>query len=190
MSFGENQKGKTFAFATFSPFSSTFQQLKEILVLLKAHAPELQAAVKERKFLHYANFSRITPKQLRRLGLPTDGTLRFGAFIFNSAYNGDAEVYFRGFSENLTQPMDALWRGNIGWVSAFPYPNLRKFIRRYQRQVTCHVNAYPSFATEVRTAMEVRNEVDRLMADAVTMDDAQFEKAFGEATMKLWGNAS
>jgi hypothetical protein len=190
MRFGENQKGKTFAFMTFSPFKSILEQLKEIPVLLRAHAPDIQRAVRDQKFLHYAQFSCVSRAQLRRAGIPTCGRLAFGGFVFTSAYNGDAEVYFRGFSESLSSPMNALWGGSIGWQNAHPYPKLRKFIRRYQRHVTGHVNSYPSYATEVRTALEIRNEVDRLKEAAVAMSDANFAREFEASVMKLWGNAT
>ena len=147
-----------------------------------------QKDVRALKFLHYAHFTRVSACALRRAGLKTKGRLRHGGFLFNSAYNGDAEAYFRGFSEQLTEHMNDLWDTSVGWVDATPYQNLATFIRRYQRPVDAHVNAYPNRASAVRTALEIRTEVDRLAAVALSSDDATFEREYQATAMKLWGN--
>jgi hypothetical protein len=188
MSFEENEKGKTFAFTTFSPFKSWLDSISEPVVLFAARTPDIQKAVRALKFLHYAHFIRVPPGALKKAGIETKGRLRWGGFLFNSAYNGDAEVYFRGFSEKLTEHMDDLWNTSVDWISASPYPNLAKFIKRYQRRVDTHVNAYPSAASPVRTALQIRTEVDRLVALALSTDAATFDRKYRSAAMKIWGN--
>ena len=198
MSFDENEKDETFAFTTFSPFKSWWDSLSEILVLFAARTPDIQKNVRALKFLHYAHFTRVSARALRRAGLRTSrcgtpggvkGRLCNGGFLFNSAYNGDAEAYFRGFSEQLTEHMDDLWGTSVGWVSASPYRNLATFIRRYQRPVDTHVNAYPARASSVRTALEIRTEVDRLARVALSGDNATFEREYQATAMRIWGNA-
>jgi hypothetical protein len=190
MGFGENQKGNTFAFVTFSPFKSLLGLFSEIFVLRLAHKKQIQTDVRRLEFLHYAHFTRVTPFALFRSGFPFTWRLLRGGFLFNSAYNGDAEVYFRGFSTDLREHMNDLWQSSVDWVDAKPYKHLEKFIQRYQRTVTAHVNAYPSYVNAIRAALEVREEVDRLMDAAETMTDAEFDKVYEDTVMKLWGNAA
>lgn len=187
MRFGENQKGRTFAFTTFTPFKSFTDRVYEIAVLIGAHAGWIQEKVRELKFLHYAHFTRVTPRALERAGIPATGNLRNGGFLFSSAYNGDAEVYFRGFSEDLTQQMNDLWSGTVGWVDAAPYKNLERYILRFHRNVDVHVNSYPSFTSAVRRALEVRNEVDKLYEAALAMSDDEFEREYHDTVTHIWG---
>ena len=86
--------------------------------------------------------------------------------------------------------MNDLWRSSIDWDDAHPYKKLETFIQRYQRTVTAHVSAYPSFVNAVRSSLEVREEIDRLMDAAESTTDAEFDKVYGDAVMKLWGNAA
>lgn len=189
MTFGENQKGKTYAFTTFSPFVSTLQGLGKLLIFLAAHEEEIQKTVRSRNFLHYGAFMRVSPRALRRAGIPTRGRLRHGGMLFMSAFNGDPEVYFRGFSEHLRTHMNDLWNGTAAWKDAFPYQNLRKYILRHNRSVTAHVNTYPSYAAGVRRALEMREVVDRLMASAASETNQAFEETFKRTVLKIWGNA-
>jgi hypothetical protein len=126
---------------------------------------------------------------MKRAGFTPTARLENGGFLFNSAYNGDAEVYFRGFSDDLDDVMNKLWDPTVAWDNAAPYPKLEKYILDYCRDVDVHVNAYPSFSTGIRDTLTVRNEVDELTDAASRMTDAEFEAAYERAAQRIWGNA-
>jgi hypothetical protein len=185
----ENFKAETAAFATFSPFKSRLHRYWEWFVL-KA-APRVASQVRAQKFLHYAFFARLSPKTFRRLGLSDDRLLSAGAFLFVSAFNGDAQAYFRGFSEKLSPAMNDLWNTSVGWRDAARYENLDAFIRTYRRYVTFYYSAYEDSSNRVRAALELRGDVDRLARAAASpeFDDAAFRRAYDDVVQTVWGNA-
>jgi hypothetical protein len=185
----ENVKAETAAFATFSPFKSRLHRYWEWFVL-KA-APRVERQVRAQDFLHYAFFVRLPPKVFRQLGISDDRLLSAGAFLFLSAFNGDAQAYFRGFSEKLSPAMNDLWSTSVGWRDAARYENLDRFIRTYRRYVTFHYTAYQDSSKRVRAALKLRAHIDRLARAAVSpeVDDAAFRRAYDEVVQTVWGNA-
>lgn len=183
----DNIKGPTAAFTTFSPFESTLARKAKWLVLKLA--PRNAAKVREQEFLHSAHFSRISPKQLERAGLGGDD-LKFGAFLFMSAYNGDAEAYFRGFSERLHEVMNDLWNGCLEWHGAKQYANLEAFIGTWRRRSLTFFNAYPDTSKRQRASLTLRRELDKVHAAAFSSGgDQVFQRAFDRAAQLHWGNA-
>lgn len=184
----ENVKAETAAFATFSPFKSHLHRHWERVVF--ALSPLAAAEVRKRKFLHYAYFASVGPRRLERAGVPK-GTLRHGALLFLSAFNGDAEAYFRGFSEKLSPQMNDLWSGTVGWKDAKVYENLDAFIARYRRRVAFYSCRYPDRSSRVRGALRLRAGVDELLAvgRSSTSSDLTFRRAYEAVAQRLWGNA-
>jgi hypothetical protein len=185
----ENLKAATAAFATFSPFRSWLSRQKERLVF--AAAPGTEVEVRKREFLHYAYFVSLSPRRLKRLGIPRQKPLANGGLLFLSAFNGDAESYFRGFSEKLYAQMNDLWGTSLGWRDAKHYENLDQFIRSYRRRVTFHWTSYPDSSKRVRAALRLRGRLDRLLAAAHSpgLDDRSFAEAYEHTVQAVWGNA-
>ncbi len=187
MAVADKLKGKTSAFATFSPFRSFFHRLNELFVF--TFAPTANKAVREREFLHYAYFTRVTPRALARAGIAPNASLEHGALLFISAYNGDAEIYFRGFSDELHDKMDRLWEGCEDWKPAKDYRNLDRFIRSYRRDIDTFFEGYGDTATGVRRALRFRGTLDRLIAAACSDENSKaFADAYGYFVQRLWGN--
>jgi hypothetical protein len=182
----DNVKGETAAFATFSPFKKWWGRFWELVVF--NGAPSANKAVREREFLHYAFFASVSPKELRRAGIPTNGPLKHGALLFMSAYNGDPEIYFRGFSDKLYYNMNKLWESCEDWKDAKKYKDLDAFIRSYRRPVSTHFNRYGESARGIRRALRMRIELDELIAMASESNEGEFAEKFKEFTQKIWGN--
>jgi hypothetical protein len=184
----ENVKAETAAFATFSPFKSRFHRHWERVVF--ALAPLASAEVRKRKFLHYAYFVSLSPRRLRRAGVPKH-ELRHGALLFLSAFNGDAEAYFKGFSEKLSLQMNDLWGGNVDWKDAAVYAHLDAFIARYRRRVDFYSCRYPDRSTRIRGALRLRQGLDQLLALArsPSTSDVAVRDAYEQLAQAVWGNA-
>lgn len=189
MAVRENVKAETAAFVTFSPFRSWLGRQKERLVF--ALAPGAEAEVRKREFLHYAFFISLSPRRLRRIGLARRKPLSHGGFLFLSAFNGDAESYFRGFSEKLSTQMNDLWSTSVGWRDFAKYEHLDAFIRTYRRRVNFYTTSYPDSSKRVRAALRLRGRIDRLLAAAqsASVDDASFAAAYEHEVQATWGNA-
>jgi len=184
----DNVKAETAAFATFSPFKKWWGRLWELVVF--KGAPSANEAVREREFLHYAFFANVSPRALKRANLPVTGSLENGALLFISAYNGDPEIYFRGFSDKLYYNMNKLWEGCEDWKDAKKYKDLDAFIRSYHRPADAFFNAYGESAKGIRRALRMRTELDELIAKARVETDAEFAKSFRDFAQLIWGNPS
>ena len=180
----DNVKGATAAFCTFSPFKSGWAR-RWHWVVQKA-APRATQQVRLRRFLHYAYFVALSPRDLARANIPAKAALRPGALLFLSAYNGTAEVYFRGFSEKLPDQMNDLWGGCTDWENAGKYENLDRFITTYRRPVGFHFNAYPDKSVNVRAALKLRLQLDELLA-ATHGDAREFSRRYRRAAQSIWG---
>ena len=189
MSIEDNVKGETAAFATFSPFKKWWGRFWEVAVF--NGAPSANKAVREREFLHYAFFANVSPKALRRAGISATGSLRNGALLFVSAYNGDPEIYFRGFRDKLNYNMNKLWEGCEDWKDAKKYKDLDAFIRSYRRPVDMFFNSYGESAKGIRRALRMRMHLDELIAAAHSQtNSAEFAKTFERFVQLIWGNPS
>jgi hypothetical protein len=126
---------------------------------------------------------------LKRAGLASD-RLRHGGFLFITAYNGDPETYFRGFSDQLSAAMDALWGCCVDWKGAAPFPHLDAFIRTFSRRSNFFFSAYPDTSTRIRASLVLRREIDNLRAVAFAdVSDDEFKAAFDRVAQLHWGNA-
>jgi hypothetical protein len=182
----ENVKASTAAFTTFTPFRSWLSRQLERLPLIGAVTAERE--VRKRKFLHHAYFVRLSPRHFKRVGLPTDGPLKNGALLFLSAFNGDSEAYFRGFSNDLHAPMDQIWKHCVDWETARVFDNLQRFITRYRRRVTMFYNVYEDTSTVVRESLLVREALDETLRLASSgASDAEFQRAYRRLAQVAWG---
>ena len=190
----DNSKGATTAFATFSPYTDRRWRWYSWASLVGAWTQTKTARGPE--FLHTAQFLRLTPAHLERIGIKHKA-LSSGGLIFFSAYNGDPEVYFRGFSDELFVAMDAVWRACRDWEAAKPFEKLDTFIRRYRRPVGSFFNAYPDTAKRIRSMLVLRRQIDKLTALASTaaatpnqtaLVDARFAVALERVVHTHWSN--
>lgn len=188
MGIEDNVKGDTAAFATFSPFKKWWGRFWEVVVF--KGAPSANKAVREREFLHYAFFANVAPSALRRIGVSTEESLEHGGLLFVSAYNGDPEIYFRGFSDKLYYNMNKLWEGCDDWKDAKTYKDLDAFIRCYQRPVDTFFNSYGESAKGVRRALRMRVQLDELIAAAHSQSATEFKESFDRFVQVIWGNPS
>jgi hypothetical protein len=183
----ENTKGPTTAFATFSPYKSYLDLVGSFCSLGLAWTQT--AGARELRFLHTAHFSVIPPWKLRRAGIRGRAT-RAGALLFISAYNGDPEKYFRGFSDHLASVLDTVWRWCVDWKGAHPYSKLAWHIERYQRPSPAFFNAYADTSPRMRASLVLRRQLDKLYAQALSPDsDAAFQASFNRISQNHWGDA-
>jgi hypothetical protein len=183
----DNTKGFTTAFATFSPFKAAKNRYRSFFTL--ALAPLLTVEARKLAFLHTAQFIRLAPKHLRRAGL-TGPSLKPGALLFISAFNGDAETYFRAFGQELDPVMNRVWRDCAEWTGAQPYPRLAAFIGSFRRRSSFFFNAYPAASKQLRASLILRRQLDKLHALALSdASDEQFKAAFDHTAQLQWGNA-
>jgi len=182
MSVEEGTKGPVAAFAHFAPFKSWWAYLFEWYVLF--NAPQHDQEVRDLELLHYAHFTRVPAKALKRAGV----SLPKGGLLFLSAFNGGTSVYFKAFSDDVPIPMDALWQGSVGWTSAQPFAELDQFISRYRRQVTAFAHGYPAALLGVRKALALRRGIERLV-EVARSNPSAFDRELDIVALSHWGDA-
>ena len=120
MGIEDNVKGDTAAFATFSPFKKWWGRFWE-LVVFKAFS-ECQQGSSRARVSSLCIFCQRPPRVNWSVQeFPDQRSLEHGALLFVSAYNGDPEIYFRGFSDKLHYNMNKLWEGCDDWKDAKNY---------------------------------------------------------------------
>jgi hypothetical protein len=192
-----NTERTTNAFATFSPYKSRLDRVLSKLTLLLGETNAL--TVRQQKFLHSMQFCPVSPKDLKRVGLSSQG-LEHGALLFMSYYNRSRDAYFEGFAQGLWANMNEVWRYCAEWKvldppsAATTRANVEKvqhFIDIHERTSDSFFNGYREESASVRAALVLRREVDNLRTLAIEdlPSDEQFKQAFERLTQRLWGNA-
>lgn len=184
---------ETTAFSTFSPYRSGRDRVLSKLTLLLGEVNT--AAIRQRQFLHLAQFCPVSPEELRRAGLHGEGA-KHGALLFMSYYNGSRGAYFDGFARYLWEQMNEVWRYCMGWKLMEPpngpvvTENLSKvdgFIQMHERQSASFFNAYPEKSSNVLAVLLLRRAIDELRAVALdaNVTDAEFFDQFHSAQPKV-----
>ena len=182
MSIEETTKGNLGAFTHFVPFKSFWAYLWQKFVLFSA--PQHDDEVRKLGFLQYAHFTRVPASAFQRAGVED---IPHGGMLFMSAFNGDANVYFRAFSDKVPVPMGALWSGCNGWTSATPYPELEQFITRYRRTANAFFHGFPLAIGGLRKALELQADIEDLV-EVARDRPFEFEKKYESVVMHHWGD--
>jgi hypothetical protein len=182
MSIEETTKGYLGAFTHFAPFKSLWAFLWQRNVLFSA--PQHDDEARKLGFLQYAHFTRVSRGELKRAGI--EG-IKYGGVLFMSAFTGDANVYFREFSDKVPVPMSAVWNGCVGWTNATPYPELEQFIERYRRPAAAFFHGFPLPIGGTRRALELRAGIERLV-EIARKDPAAFEREYAALALSHWGD--
>ncbi len=156
----ENHKGRADAFCTFSPFKSRWSRFLQWVVY--AGAPDHDADIREQGFLHFAFWTSLRHRDLKKAGVPEPQNPANGALLFVSVFTGDADDYIAGFSEHLSAQMDALWSETEGWQGAADLTKLNTYIAQQRRRVNLFFNAYRDDTRGVRKALILRRKLDQL----------------------------
>jgi hypothetical protein len=179
--------GRTAAFATFSPFKSFLKRIEAIFVHIGAHGEDEH--IKPLRFLHHAFWVRIAPRTMKKAAFADEEIPKHGALLFCSAFNGDASTYIRGFSDELSEEMDALWSGSEEWKGAGDFLPLFDFINDHARPIQFFFNNYRNTSKEIRAAVQLRAGLDALFDKAYEGNAEAFKREYLRVAQTMWGNA-
>lgn len=124
-------------------------------------------------FIHVAHWVVIDrlPGQTRRS--------RYAYLLFVSNFNGSWREYIDAFSTAIPRRMAALWGTSFGFPGAQPPKPFVRYIADNQVAPAHYYAAYPeATATEVESALRVRDEFRATVESAADLDDEQFAKAW------------
>ncbi|RYZ09189.1 MAG: hypothetical protein EOO73_05370 [Myxococcales bacterium] len=184
---------ETTAFSTFSPYLSFRDRVLSKLTLMLGETNT--TAIRQRQFLHLAQFCPVSPDELKRAGLHGAGA-KHGALLFMSYYNGSRGAYFDGFARYLWEQMNEVWRYCVAWelmeppAGAVVTQNLAKvgaFIEKHERQSASFFNAYQEKSSSVLAVLLLRRAIDELRAASLddNVSDAEFLDRFLSAQQSV-----
>jgi hypothetical protein len=183
----ENHKCRADAFCTFSSFKSAWSHIRQWVVF--AGAPDRDTDIREQGFLHVAFWASLRPRHLKEAGVPDSKNPTNGALLFQSVFNGKADDYIQGFSDNLHDSMDELWSATEGWQGA-KLDELKAYIARQRRRVNLFFNAYRDDARGLRSALILRRRLDELAdVPAHRMSHEDFASELAAIARSLEGSA-
>jgi hypothetical protein len=104
---------------------------------------------------------------------------RYTYLLFMSNFNGSWREYIDAFSIAIPARMALLWGTAYGFPGAVPPLPFVRYIERNQLTPHHYYSAYPeATATEVASALRVRERYERDVAPARPGDDAAFARAW------------
>jgi len=111
--------------------------------------------------IHYARWVIIKDSQFPRLSddQPPE-KLRYSYMFFFSNFNGSWAQYIDSFSAAISEGLDSLWWGNVGWPKSVPEQPFHRYVTHNQLFTNHYYSAYPMAASnDVKAAKRV---LDRL----------------------------
>ena len=126
-------------------------------------------------FAHWSLFDRVPaggPRRDRR-------RLKQPYVLFQSNFNGPADLYIDAFSLVVRGRIWLLWGGAYGYPGARPMEHFRGFILEKQVPTGHYWSAYPDGSSRmVVSAVELRDAVDRFGAEAAQLPPDEFAAAY------------
>lgn len=174
-----NLAGKAYAINTISAQRWWSTPLLRFIFLL---APRLKPTrdLKKLSFIHFARWAILPRRKWPYLGPPQERErLEYDYLLFCSNFNGTWEQYIAAFSDVVSVGIDRIWSWTVNFPGARPLTPFLDFIRFNQCDTDHYYTAYPGASTtDVRAALQVQAEVDRLAADAPAMAPEEFARAY------------
>jgi hypothetical protein len=179
-----NTAGKSYGMTAFTPMEP-MRTLGFDAVLLAIRAglvPRDQILLKQLSFIHFARWVVIKRDQWPRLDASQpEETLRYDYLLFESNFNGSWDQYIEAFSRVIPGGMDNIWRWSVGFPGSVPISPFLDYIRSCQVDTDYYFNAYPGASTnDIRGALFVRDELEKLGQVAATASPAEFREAYDE----------
>ena len=126
-------------------------------------------------FAHWSLFDRVPaggPRRGRR-------RLKQPYVLFQSNFNGPADLYIDAFSLVVRGRIWLLWGGAYGYPGARPMEHFRGFILEKQVPTGHYWSAYPDGSSRmVVSALRLRDAVDRFGAEAAQLPPDEFAAAY------------
>jgi hypothetical protein len=173
------------AFAMMTPFKGAVARALEGAVLfaasvLRGHEP----AIRARRFLHHAYWVRL-PARAFRGGARGSRSSRRGALLFVGSFAGKVSDA-AGFMRSHPLELDRVWQHSEHYPGACHYDDLLAFARRYERHAEVSFDACDAGVDEIRSALRLRESLDRLSLDHGADDDEAFCRALHAVAASLW----
>ncbi|HEY6882218.1 MAG TPA: hypothetical protein VI299_29510 [Polyangiales bacterium] len=187
----ENHKGPSSAFATLSELKQAWRfRFFSWFALARAKVTrDHEPKIRERTFLHHASWVRVPAAALRYpTAFPSDRAPRGDSLLFLSYFTDDLLDYLRGFTEKLSDAMDALWYPTTEWEGAASYGATKRYVLNHRWRTDVYFNGRQNLNVgDARVALATRRRLDELAALLDTPDHEAFARVYEEAVRTAFG---
>lgn len=126
-------------------------------------------------FAHWSLFDRVPAAAGRR----AERRLAQPYILFQSNFNGPADLYIDAFSLVVRGRLWLLWRGAYRYPGARPTERFRAFIDAHAVPTAHYWSAYPEASSRmVVSALELRDRIDGFARDAARLPPDEFASAY------------
>jgi hypothetical protein len=171
-----NVIGRAHALTVLSGVRPRWVPYLRVLFFVGRHVPALLATLRRLSFIHFARWALV--REIRG----ADGEvrrLRHTYLFFESNFNGTWSQYIDAFSYVVPQHISAIWKGSYGFPGPLPARPFKAYIAEHEYPAEHYYSAYPEHsATMVLSALELRENLDRLRRKSATMGPEEFERAY------------
>ena len=177
--------GKAFTFNVVTPMTRAGTRVVGTLLWIFTHFPSTQTTAKALAFLPFVHWVIVRRDRFPRLddSQPAE-KLHYDYLFFLSTFNGPWGPYIEAFADVLYFPLDAVWFWSVGYPFARPVGPLKSYIRDNQFESDHSYSAYPGASVrDVRAALELHLEVQKLANEASGLSANQFEIQFDRLMM-------
>ncbi|MGY3616227.1 hypothetical protein [Bradyrhizobium sp. USDA 10063] len=172
--------GKAVTFNVITPMTRVGTFVVWALLFIFDRVKSTQATAKELAFLPFVHWVIVRRDSFPRLGdsQPVED-LHYDYLFFLSTFNGPWGPYIEAFADVLYKPLDLVWFWSVGYPFARPVGPLKAYIQRNQIESDHCYSAYPGASVrDVRSALELRNEVEKLFQSSSGLSPERFAVEF------------
>src|SRR5215468_5249411 len=179
--------GKSVTFNVITPMTRFGTCAVRLLLMYFDRTKSTQKTAKQLSFLPFLHWVVV-----RRNAFPCLASnqpkeqLNYDYLFFLSTFNGPWSPYIDAFADVLFEALDAVWFWSIGYPFARPVSGLKTYIVRNQVESDHAYSAYPGASVrDVRSALELHDELVRFERETRGLTAAQFEAEFGRLLIRI-----
>jgi hypothetical protein len=172
--------GKAVTFNVITPMTRFGTFVVGVLLFIFDRFKSTQVTAKELAFLPFVHWVIVKRDSFPRLSdnQPAED-LHYDYLFFLSTFNGPWGPYIEAFADVLYKPLDLVWFWSVGYPFARPVGPLKAYIQRNQIESDHSYSAYPGASVrDVRSALELRNEVEKLFQNSSGLSPDRFAVEF------------
>ncbi|MGX9428460.1 MULTISPECIES: hypothetical protein [Bradyrhizobium] len=172
--------GKAVTFNVITPMTRFGTLVVGVLLSIFDRFKSTQVTAKELAFLPFVHWVVVKRDSFPRVSdsQPAED-LHYDYLFFLSTFNGPWGPYIEAFADVLYKPLDLVWFWSVGYPFARPVGPLKAYIQRNQIESDHSYSAYPGASVrDVRAALELRNEVEKLFQNSGGLSPERFAVEF------------
>jgi hypothetical protein len=172
--------GKAVTFNVITPMTRFGTLVVGALLFIFDRFKSTQVTAKELAFLPFVHWVVVKRGSFPRVNdsQPAEA-LNYDYLFFLSTFNGPWGPYIEAFADVLYKPLDLVWFWSVGYPFARPVGPLKAYIQRNQIESDHCYSAYPGASVrDVRAALALRNEVEKLFQDSKGLSPQRFAVEF------------